>query len=113
MVKTGDLEAMKEKLNAYIFSWRFPLHLNILFMLIHIVSMIIDFQIGYLAGASFHFGIAIMTWIIIQYDKEHKKDAELIHALDYLLAKLIKESKRLEREAESEKQDSENLENEK
>ena len=53
-----------------------------------------------------------MTWIIIQYDKEHKKDAELIHACDYLLAKMIKESERLEREAESEKQNSENLENE-
>lgn len=103
---------MKEKLNAYIFSWRFPLYLNILFMLVHIVSMIVDFQIAYIAGASFHFCMVIMTWIIIQYDKEHKKDTELIHALDYLLAKMIKESERLEREAESEKQNSENLENE-
>ena len=103
---------MKEKLNAYIFSWRFPLHLNILFMLIHIASMIVDFQIAYLAGANFHFGIVIMTWIIIQYDKKHKKDAELIHALDYLLAYLIKESEKREREAESEKQNSENPENE-
>ena len=103
---------MKEKLNAYIFSWRFPLHLNILFMLIHIANMIVDFQIAYLAGANFHFGLIIMTWIIIQYDKGHKKDAELIHALDYLLAHLIKESEKREREAESEKQNSENPENE-
>ena len=101
---------MKEKLNAYIFSWKFPLHSNILFMLIHIVSLVVDFQIAYLAGANFHFGIAIMTWIIIQYDKKHKKDAELIHACDYLLAKIIKESEQLEREAESEKQNSESAE---
>ena len=101
---------MKEKLNAYIFSWRFPLHLNILFMLIHIVSMVIDFQIAYLAGACFQFGMAIMTWIINQYDKEHKKDAELIHACDYLLAHLIKESEKREQEAESEKQNSESVE---
>lgn len=104
---------MKEKLNAYIFSWKLPLHLNILFMLIHVASTIVDFQIAYIAGANFHFGIVIMTWIIIQYDKEHKKDAELIHALDYLLAHLIKDSEKREREAESEKQNSENLENEK
>ena len=104
---------MKEKINAYIFSWKFPLHSNILFMLIHIVSLVVDFQIAYIAGANFHFGIVIMTWIIIQYDKEHKKDAELIHVLDYLLAHLIKDSEKREREAESEKQNSENLENEK
>ena len=111
MVKTGDLEAMKEKLNAYIFSWRFPLHLNILFMMVHVVSMTVDFQLAYLAGANFHFGLIIMTWIIIQYDKEHKKDVELIHACDYLLAKLIKESEKREQEVESEKQNSENPEN--
>ena len=103
---------MKEKLNAYIFSWKLPLHLNFLFMLIHIASMIVDFQITYLAGVNFHFGIVIMTWIIIQYDKKHKKDAELIHALDYLFARLIKESEKREREAESVKQNSENPENE-
>lgn len=93
---------MKEKINAYIFSWKFPLHLNILFELLHIVYMIVDFHIAFLAGASFHFGMIMTIWIIIQYDKEHKKDAELIHALDYLLAHLIKES---------EKKNSENTEN--
>lgn len=92
---------MKEKFNAYIYKWKFPLHLNILFMLIHVVGMIVDFHLAYLAGACFHFGLAIMSWILIQYDKEHKKDAELIHALDYLLAHLIKES---------EKQNSEKIE---
>ena len=93
---------MKEKIKKYICSWKFCLHLNVLFMLAHILFAITDLNIAYIAGANFHFGLAIMSWILIQYDKEHKKDAELIHALDYLLAHLIKES---------EKKNSENTEN--
>lgn len=92
---------MKEKIKKYICSWRFCLHLNVFFMLAHILLAIADLNIAYLAGANFHFGLAIMSWILIQYDKVHKKDAELISALDHLLAHII---------MESEKQNSENKE---
>ena len=85
---------MKEKFNAYIHTWKFSLHLNILFMLIHIASMIVDFHIAYVAGANFHFGFAVMSWILIQYDKEHKKDVERINALCYLIETMIKESEK-------------------
>lgn len=95
---------MKEKIKKYVCSWRFSLHLNVFFMLVHILCAIINFHIAQIAGANFHFGFAIMSWILIQYDKEYKKDTELISALDYLMAKMIKES---------EKQNSEKSENEK
>lgn len=68
--------------------------MNVFFMLVHILCAIIDFYIALLAGANFHFGFAVMSWILIQYDKEHKKDVERINALCYLIETMIKESEK-------------------
>ena len=85
---------MKEKIKTYICSWRFCLHLNVFFMLVQILCAIIDFHIAHQAGANFHFGFAVMSWILIQYDKQHKKDVDRINALCYLIETMIKESEK-------------------
>lgn len=83
-----------KKIKTYICSWKFCLHLNVFFMLVQILCAIINFHIAHLAGVNFHFGFAVMSWILIQYDKEHKKDVERINALCYLIETMIKESEK-------------------
>lgn len=92
--KNETMKEKMEKLKAYLQSWKFCIHLNAMFMLIHIVSMIIDFQIANLTGATFHFGFIVMTWMLSHYDKRHRKDTELISALDHLIAYMVKESEK-------------------
>ena len=54
---------MKEKikkLGLYLCSWKFNIHLNIGFVLFHIIQMIMDFHIAYLVGSTFHLGFLSM-----------------------------------------------------
>ena len=84
---------MKEKIDAYIHSWKFCIHLNVIFLLLHIVGMIFwDFDMRSLAGITFSSGMIVITLILDLYDKEHEKDRELISALDRLIANMVKES---------------------
>ena len=86
---------MKEKIDAYIHSWKFCIHLNVIFLLLHIVGMIfLGFNMASLAGITFSLGIFVMTCILDVYEKEYKKDQELISALDHLIAHMVKESEK-------------------
>ena len=78
---------MKEKikkLGLYLCSWRFNIHLNIGFVLYHIVLMIMDFHIAYLVGVTFHLGFLSMICFLDFYDKRHLSDRasiDLIRAI--------------------------------
>ena len=86
---------MKEKIDAYIHSWKFCIHLNVIFLLLHIVRMIfLGFDMASLAGITFSLGMIVMTWILDVYDKEHEEDRELISALDHLIGYMVKESEK-------------------
>lgn len=88
---------MKEKIDAYIHSWKFCIHLNVTFLLLHIVSMIfLGSGLASLAGITFCLGMIVMLWILGQYEKEHKKDRKLISALDHLIGYMVKESEKQE-----------------
>lgn len=68
---------MKEeikKLGLYLCSWKFNIHLNIGFVLYHIIQMIVDFHIAYLVGVSFHLGFLCMVCFLDMYDKRHLVD---------------------------------------
>lgn len=72
---------MKEKikkLGLYLCSWKFNIHLNIGFVLFHIIQMIMDFHIAYLVGATFHLGFLCMVCFLDMYDKRHLADRALI-----------------------------------
>lgn len=95
--------SMKEKISAYIQSWKFCIHLNAVFLLFHIAEMIVlGVDLASLAGVTFSLGMIVMTWILDQYEKEHKKDRELISALDHLIAYMVKESEKQECETKTE-----------
>ena len=88
---------MKEKIDAYIHSWKFCIHLNVIFSLLHIVGMIfLGFDMASLAGLTFSLGMIVMTCILDVYDKEHEKDRELISALDHMIGYMVKESEKQE-----------------
>ena len=68
---------MKEKikkLGLYLCSWRFNIHLNIGFVLFHIIQMIMDFHIAYLVGATFHLGFLCIICFLDFYYKRHLAD---------------------------------------
>lgn len=87
--------SMIEKLTAYIFSWKFCIHLNVIILLFHVVTMVVlGVDLASLAGITYSLGMIVMTWILDVYEKGHKKDQELISALDHLIAHMVKESKK-------------------
>ena len=68
---------MKEKikkLGLYLCSWRFNIHLNIGFVLYHIVLMIMVFNIANLVGITFQLGFLSMICFLDFYDKQHLVD---------------------------------------
>lgn len=72
---------MKEKikkLGLYLCSWRFNIHLNIGFVLLHIIQMIMDFHIANLVGITFHLGFLSMICFLDFYDKRHLSDRNSI-----------------------------------
>ena len=72
-----DIKIMREKikkLGFYLCSWRFNIHLNIGFVLYHIVLMIMEFHIANLVGVTFHLGFLSMTCFLDFYDKRHLED---------------------------------------
>lgn len=76
-----DIKIMKEKikkLGLYLCSWRFNIHLNIGFVLYHIVLMIMEFHIANLVGVTFHLGFLSMICFLDFYDKRHLVDRALI-----------------------------------
>ena len=80
MVEEGSL-IMREKikkLGLYLCSWKFNIHLNIGFVLFHIIQMIMEFHIAYLVGVTFHLGFLSMICFLDFYDKRHLADRALI-----------------------------------
>lgn len=76
-----DIKIMKEKikkLGLYLCSWRFNIHLNIGFVLFHIIQMIMEFHIANLVAVTFHLGFLSMTCFLDFYDKRHLADRALI-----------------------------------
>lgn len=72
-----DIKIMKEKikkLGQYLCSWRFNIHLNIGFVLYHILQMIMDFHIANLVAITFHLGYIAMLCILDMYDIRHLAD---------------------------------------
>lgn len=72
-----DIKIMKEKikkLGLYLCSWRFNIHLNIGFVLFHIIQMIMEFHIANLVGVTFHLGFLSMICFLEFYDKRHLVD---------------------------------------
>lgn len=76
-----DIKIMKEKikkLGLYLCSWRFNIHLNIGFVLFHIIQMIMEFHIANLVAVTFHLGFLSMTCFLDYYDKRYLSDKALI-----------------------------------
>ena len=72
---------MKEKikkLGLYLCSWRFNIHLNIGFVLFHIIQMIMEFHIANLVAITFHLGFLSMICFLDFYDKRHLADRSSI-----------------------------------
>lgn len=110
---------MKEtikKLGLYLCSWKSNIHLNIGFVLYHILQMIMEFHIAYLVGAAFHLVFLSMMCFLDMYDKRHlvdRAEIDLIRTIAGGFAYDLKRYKELygelpKEEAESEKQNSEN-----
>ena len=82
-----DIKSMKEKikkLGLYLCSWRFNIHLNIGFVLFHIIQMIMEFHIANLVAITFHLGFLSMICFLDFYDKRHLSDRasiDLIRAI--------------------------------
>lgn len=119
MVEKGCL-IMKEKikkLGLYLCSWKFNIHLNIGFVLFHIIQMIIDFHIAYLVGVTFHLGFLSMMYFLDFYDKRHLADRAKIDLIRTVAGGFAYDLTRYRHlygelpaeEAESGKQNSENL----
>ena len=86
---------MKEKIEANLFTWKFCIYLNVIILLFHVVTMVVlGIDLASLAGITYSLGMIVMTWILDVYEKEHKKDQELISALDHLIAHMVKESEK-------------------
>lgn len=118
MVEEGGL-IMREKIKKvglYLCSWKFNIHLNIGFVLFHIIQMIMDFHIAYLVGATFHLGFLSMICFLDFYDKRHLVDRAEIDLIRTIAGGFAYDLKRYKglygelpaEEAESEKQNSEN-----
>ncbi len=118
MVEEGCL-IMKEKIKKvgiYLCSWRFSIHLNIGFVLFHIIQMTMDFHIAYLVGITFHLGFLSMICFLDFYDKRHLADRTSIDIIRMIAGDFAYDLKRYRHlygelpaeEAESEKQNSEN-----
>ena len=82
-----DIKIMKEKikkLGLYLCSWRFNIHLNIGFVLFHIIQMIMEFHIANLVAITFHLGFLSIICFLDFYDKRHLSDRasiDLIRAI--------------------------------
>lgn len=111
---------MKEKIKKvglYLCSWKFNIHLNIGFVLYYIIQMIMEFHIAYLVGVTFHLGFLSMICFLDFYDKHHLADRALIDLIRTIAGGFSYDLKRYRQlygelpaeEAESEKQNSENL----
>lgn len=110
---------MKEKIKKvglYLCSWKFNIHLNILFVLFHIIQMIMEFHIANLVAVTFHLGFLSMTYFLEFYDKRHLVDRATIDLIRMIAGGFAYDLKRYKElygelpaeEAESEKQNSEN-----
>ena len=111
---------MKEKikkLGLYLCSWRFNIYMNVGFVLYHILQMIMDFHIANLVAITFHLGYIAMLCILDMYDIRHLADRALIDLIRTIAGDFAYDLKRYKElygelpaeEAESEKQNSENL----
>lgn len=114
-----DIKIMKEKikkLGLYLCPWKFNIHLNIGFVLFHIIQMIMEFHIANLVGVTFHLGFLSMICFLESYDKRHLVDRAEIDLIRTIAGDLAYDLKRYRQlygelpaeEAESEKQNSEN-----
>ena len=110
---------MKEtikKLGLYLCSWKSNIHLNIGFVLYHILQMIMEFHIANLVGVTFHLGFLSMVCFLDMYDKRHWVDRAEINLIRTIAGGFAYDLKRYKElygglpaeEAESEKKNSEN-----
>lgn len=60
------------RIGRYLTSWRFGFHLSLSFAAVHIVLAVMDFHAAYLAGITFHAGIALMCQFLDFYEERHK-----------------------------------------
>ena len=74
MVKERSMKEKIKKLGQYLCSWRFNIHLNIGFVLYHIVLMIMEFHIANLVGVTFHLVFLSIMCFLESYDKRHLVD---------------------------------------
>ena len=57
------------RIGRYLASWRFGFHLSLSFAAVHTVLAVMDFHAAYLAGITFHAGIALMCKFLEFYDR--------------------------------------------
>ena len=63
-----------KKVGLYLYLWKFNIHLNIGFVLFHIIRMIMEFHIANLVAVTFHLGFLSMSCFLDMYDKRHLVD---------------------------------------
>ena len=56
------------RIGRYLASWRFGFHLSLSFAAVHIILAVMDFHAAYLAGITFHTGIALMCQFLDFYE---------------------------------------------
>ena len=109
---------MKEKIKKvglYLCSWKFNIHLNIGFVLLHIIQMIMEFHIANLVGATFNLGLLSIICFLDFYDKRHLADRaeiDLIRTIAGDFAYDLKRYRQLYGELSKEEVKEENIEGE-
>lgn len=107
------------RIGRYLASWRFGFHLSLLFAAVHAVLAVMDFHAAYLAGITFHAGIAFMCQFLDFYEERHKimegysrsleelclKRGKIIELYEKLYGQLPKEGNKNEKEKENGKEE--------
>ena len=83
-----------KKVGLYLCSWKFNIHLNIGFVLFHIIQMIMKFHIANLVGAIFQLGFLCMLCFLDIYEKRHLADRSLIDLIRTIAGDLVYDLKR-------------------
>lgn len=68
---------MKEKVRhllQYLHTWKFVVHLNLVFVASNIVHLFVGFHAAYIAGLLFHLGVAMMGWFLFRYEIRYQSD---------------------------------------
>lgn len=107
------------RIGRYLASWRYGFHLSLSFAAVHTVLAVMDFHAAYLAGITFHAGIALMCKFLEFYEERHKimegysrsleelclKRGRIIELYEKLYGQLQKEGNTNEKEKENGKEE--------